>query len=56
VHLGGNVEVAVLVFDLERAPKEECVVIFSEEVMVVSEKFDDILFGADDGLLPIIGF
>jgi hypothetical protein len=55
VHLGGNVEVAVLVFDLEGAPKE-CVVIFRKEVMVVSEKFDDILFHVDDGLLRIVGF
>jgi hypothetical protein len=47
MHLGRDIKVDVLVFDFERAP-QECVVIFCERVVVVSEELDDICFHADD--------
>jgi hypothetical protein len=47
MHLGDDINVAVLVFEFERAPKE-CVVIFHERVVVVSEEIDDIFSDADD--------
>ncbi len=50
MHLGSNIKVAALVFDFEG------VVIFTERVVVVSEKLDDRLFDADDGLLRIVRF
>jgi hypothetical protein len=48
VHLGGDIKVAVFVFDYERLPNERFV-IFSKRVMVVvSKKFKDILINAND--------
>ena len=55
VYLGSDVKVNVLVVDLGGSP-EKCVVIFRYGVMVVSEKFDDILCVGSDGLLRIVGF